>query len=334
MERPILVGAGLALFAGFAFFVWHGPGLLHAFGSSRPPSEEAPIEARETVLETPASDGHAATTYRAIVFAPASAWTGTASVKLPAVVFMPGWGGRANASNVIPRRIASRDIIVVAVDDVEHDLPEAGESEDERLARLLSYDLAAPGGLARFVRLADLKADLAAAKLSRVIDAVTAGRAKENFNPLGMIDGRHIAVVGYSFGGTAATAALHVEPRISAAVNIDGWLFGKNSSSASPRPYLFFASTNSLPTFGLGAERKNTLAIDALSEQRHRAQLQSAASQSVIVPGSLHGDLADELYSGRRWTEWRPWKTPLAEARSVRATIDKELFGFLAAHLK
>lgn len=261
---------------------------------------------------------------------------------LPGVVYIPGWGARAD-DRVLPTRIAAQGYIVIAIDDIAHDEVDpvragpvaAGpaESPAEREARLAPISLAGPDGLERFKTIADLRVQLQSAKVIRLLDALEAARRARDPRFADLACGP-VAVVGYSFGGSTALDLLHRDARVAAAVNLDGWVFGEAAYRATDKPYLAFSSTNSAPTMAIGAERRNVLAMDAISDRRQAEQLSVAKSRMIVLSGTLHGDYSDNLHGGGRWTEWRPWKAPLADPALTRARIDTEVLSFLDRNIK
>jgi dienelactone hydrolase len=322
-----------AMFAMLCFALWQGPGLLTALRAVPPDRVSQVLEVRiiETSIPVPPRPALPATSYPARVFMP-EAEAGTRSpARLPVVVYMPGWGGRATDTDVLLKRIAADGYLVLAIHDVAHDVPGKDESPDDRLARSAPFDFDIEGGAARFMALADRKANLASIKIARVVDAVAADQAEE---PLGRADPRRIAALGFSFGGSAAEAALRDDPRIRAAVNLDGWNLGSSAARPTDRPYLTFTSTNSMPPVEWGRVRRNLWDADRMSWQREWTQLALPRSRHYVIPGTLHGDYSDELHGAGRWMQWRPWNAPLAHPARVRRVVDQVVLTFLADHVR
>ena len=215
-----------------------------------------------------------------------------------------------------------------------YDPPEPGESAELRNGRVAPLDLYDANGVDRLVRSADLKADLAARKVSSLIDAIGRSPVGPGSELWKLADLHRIAAIGFSFGGSSAAEALRSDNRVLAAVNIDGWSFGSTAGQPVDKPYLAFASTNSLPPVTFGTARRNTWAVERISRARERAQLALWRSRLIVIRGTLHGDYSDWLHGGDRWTEWRPWQPPLAKPAVVRERVDNAIRDFLASNVK
>lgn len=320
--------AATALGLSILFAIWHGPGLARSMRSN-PPSTHSGAErvrVEQIELERSPGKGEADWTYPARVFVLDEA--ASKQTLRPLVVYMPSWGAKADDNDFLLRRIAAEGYLVVAVDDVEYDKPEPGESDDVTKARSADLDLTSPAGIEEFVAAADRKAVLAGKKLSQVIDAVIAG----NHN----VDRCRIGAIGFSFGGTAATLALSTDPRVRAGINLDGWIFGVGSGQTTAKPYLAINSSARAPPFlfHFVTSRRNSMSVDELSYRRKQPLLAAAHSLEVTLPGTVHADFSDFLHTGQRWKSWRPWNAPLTNPLRVRDWIDELVLGFLNKHVK
>lgn len=329
-----MVTALLAV-AVFAFAMWHGSGLWLAL-RPHPPVQAVNAASLEIIDLSVVEDAtpSAPRTYEVRAFI-SQGWRDNLGARnLPVVFYMPGWGGRPVDSDVLLKAIASDGYLVLAVADVAHDAPETGESAEARLARVAPLDLNDVRGVEQFVSAADRKADLAAKKISSLIDAIAAAQSRPGSELLKRADLHRIATIGFSFGGSSAAAALRLDRRVAAAVNIDGWHFGSSAGQPVDKPFLVFKSTNSMPPIEYGIAGRNTSAVDRISQAREHGQLALPQSRSIVIHGTLHGDYSDQLYGGNRWTEWRPWQPPLAHPAVVRATIDSATLEFLASKVR
>lgn len=150
----------------------------------------------------------------------------------PVILFSPGYGAPRAVYTGLVTELASRGFVVLAVDHpyeaavteladgtVAHEVPISG-SDAEMADRLA-------------IRTADL---------SFVLD-----RFGTTDTPLtGRIDTTRVAAAGHSFGGAAAASALAHDPRVIAAANIDGTLYGDLPDQRLPGPYLLIDSDPAL----------------------------------------------------------------------------------------
>jgi dienelactone hydrolase len=315
-----------------AFGVWHGKGLVIAFGTV----PAVPLRAGTVdqlvvsvgVQATSPAEPYVRTDLR--MFVDADWRRRPRDAKFPVVLYLPGWGGKATDSDVLLNRLGGAGYMVFAIDDVAFDPLNSAESEAGRTARTSLIDLSSPDGISSFVQKSDLKSDLAVEKLSAVLDGILARRSNDFPDLLARVDPARIAVVGFSFGGAVATEALKRDSRIVAAINLDGWIYGRMAAYQVDKPYLMLGSTNSTPPLPLGVIRRNVFAMNDLHLDRIRRQLELPDSRFAEISGTLHGDFSDGLHGAGRWTLWRPWHPPLADPTLVRATIDSNVLGFLA----
>mgnify|MGYP003393004543 CR=1 FL=1 len=330
-----LVATALTV-AVLAFAVWHGPGLWLALRPqpSVKTANAGSVEVFDITVVVADAFSPTQRAYPVRAFVSRGWRRNSAAGSLPVVFYMPGWGGRPLDSGTLLQAIANDGYLVLAVADVAHDAPEPGESSAVRLARQAPLDLSDARGVDQLMRAADLKADLAARKISRLIDTLGSAQSGAGTELLMLADVNRIAAIGFSFGGSAAAAALVGDRRVAAAVNLDGWSFGSTAGQAVDKPLLTFKSTNSMPPVEYGAARRNTWVIERISLAREQAQAAMPQSRSIVIQGSLHGDYSDLLHGPDRWTQWRPWHLPLADPTVVRETIDRNVLGFLEKHVK
>lgn len=157
----------------------------------------------------------------------------------PVILLSPGYGAPRAFYTGLATELASRGFVVAAVD---HPFEAA-------ITRLADGRLATPGPkylhfkgdhaaqqafMARQqgVRAADLRFVLDQLGRPEIVGARLAGR----------LDLEHAAAIGHSFGGAAAIAAMAGDPRLRAAVNIDGTLYGDLPEQRLTRPVMLIQS--------------------------------------------------------------------------------------------
>ncbi|MBF6443662.1 hypothetical protein IU434_16675 [Nocardia farcinica] len=147
----------------------------------------------------------------------------------PVVLFSPGYGAPRAFYTGLVADLASRGFVVLAVD---HPFESAvTELADGRLATTVATGTDDDLTDEQRTRAADLR---------YVLDQLT---GPDLLGPLAdRIDTGHIAAVGHSFGGAAALAVLAEDPRVAAAANIDGTLYGDLPGRTLTRPVLLVES--------------------------------------------------------------------------------------------
>jgi predicted dienelactone hydrolase len=170
----------------------------------------------------------------------------------PVVVFSPGYGAPRAFYTGLVTDLASRGFVVLAVD---HPYEVAvTELVGGRIATAIERIPSGHGGWPEYmtrqqgVRTADLRF-----VLDRIAQPGSLGALS------GHLDLDHVASVGHSFGGAAAVQSMADDPRIAAAANIDGTLYGALPEQHLPRPVLLLESdrqeTGHSPAYVTGNQR-------------------------------------------------------------------------------
>lgn len=154
----------------------------------------------------------------------------------PVILFSPGYGAARAVYTGLAAELASRGYVVLAVD---HPFEAAvTQLADGRIAAPAQEpgptDAARVGYMDRqiLVRTADLRFVLDQLARPTQLPAVLAGR----------LDLARVAAVGHSFGGATAALLASQDPRIEAAADIDGMLYGDVRGEAFRGPFLLIES--------------------------------------------------------------------------------------------
>ena len=238
----------------------------------------------------------------------------------PLILYAPGWGNDAGDSRSLLRELASHGYVVAAYDDLSFDDGIAGETEQNKSDRHAGFAYDTPAAYRASKQLAARRMELALAKSGAVLDAVLAepDLAKR-------IDANRIGFVGFSFGGATAAAMAARDPRISVAVNLDGWLFA--DPPAMPKvPYLLISIPEDFPPASWANSSqpsRRALHEGALADQTlHRALLGRDHFAWLLAEGMEHSALNDQ---SQRWSDpgFRALKT--AQFAAVLGFIDAAL---------
>lgn len=236
----------------------------------------------------------------------------------PVVLFSPGYGAARAFYAGLAAELASRGYVVLAVD---HPFEVAvTQLADGRIAAPVQVprrtDADRMGYMDRqvLVRAADLRFVLDQLARPNQLPSVLAGR----------LDLGRVAAAGHSFGGATAALLASEDPRIEAAADIDGMLYGDVRGETFRGPFLLIESD---------ATGRITPYMEATQAVMSRV---SASGWRYAIGGANHFSFtdADYLFSPPgRWLVDRATRGERGAAATQAATVDI-LDAFLRAPLK
>lgn len=145
----------------------------------------------------------------------------------PLVLLSPGFTLPRATLTGLAEDLASRGYVVAAID---HAYESSGTSFPSGLRTCVACEVAEAKDVPP-VRRADA---------SFVLDRLTGRNPAWRWSRI--IDERHIAMVGHSIGGASASAAMAVDRRIDAGVNLDGTVFTPLPEDGLDRPFMLFGT--------------------------------------------------------------------------------------------
>lgn len=159
----------------------------------------------------------------------------TARAAWPVVIFSPGYGAPRAVYGGLVADLASRGYVVIALD----------HPYESAVVQLADGRVVGPAPLEALadregVRHMDRQVVVRSADVRFVLDRLTRG---DGLGPLaGRLDLARIAAVGHSFGGATAVLAASGDPRIRAAADVDGMLYGDVRGANLSGPLLLLES--------------------------------------------------------------------------------------------
>jgi pimeloyl-ACP methyl ester carboxylesterase len=104
--------------------------------------------------------------------------------------------------------------------------------------------------------------------------------------------------VGYSFGGAVAAEARSLDPRIKAAVNIDGRHWGVALEDGVPPPYLVIGEILEMPSaaalHAASPEIRYEAMLDQIDYSNLARHLRARGGMQVSITGATHPNLSDD----------------------------------------
>ncbi len=237
----------------------------------------------------------------------------------PVVLFSPGYGAARAFYTGLIADLASRGFVVLAVD---HPYEVAvTQLANGRIATAIERFAGQPrDGFARMAQQQLVRA----ADLRFVLDRLAAPGALGALS--GHLEVERVAAIGHSFGGAAALLAMSEDPRIAAAANLDGTLYGALPEQHLSRPVLLLESdrreTGHSPIYLAGNQRL----LANLSAVGYRFEIHSTNHYSFTDAAWLFSPPARLAFS-----LWLGGSRSAADTQ--RASIDI-LVAFLSSSLK
>ena len=226
----------------------------------------------------------------------------TFQARYPVLLYFPGWDGKREAYTAIVQDLASRGFIVAAIgyDSADCALPNAVVGSP----RATDMDFSSAAAFHWTVQVADTKITRVASTATGVLDALAdldRGDSRGRFT--GRLDLSHTAAIGHSLGGAIALQIAWLDPRIKAAIDIDGWLFDAAPSGWIRQSFLVISTDGQTSATdrppAADPQRRYTSILDDETERRLHAAFAKFGGVEVTIDASAHEDFSDAPYLSR-----------------------------------
>jgi dienelactone hydrolase len=211
----------------------------------------------------------------------------------PVLLFNPAWTGRRTQNTFLAEDLASHGYVVAGIDHtynsgavafpdgrVVKSMPDPGM--DFSIGPLERVEAAAEKELTR-----QTDDDLF------VLDQLQSmnGDARSPF--YGRVDANTAGAFGHSFGGAVAAQACYLDPRIRAALDLDGSLFGEVQREGLHKPFMFISEDATQPTRKEQVRMNMESSIDAALDENDAAMVRKSGGFRIFLQGSTHASFTD-----------------------------------------
>jgi len=240
------------------------------------------------------------------------------------LLYAPGNGGKKDDNASTAAELASHGYVITAIDDIERD-PSPPVTADEIL-QPLAFEFSSAEAFITTLRTGDRKVRLQAKKALVALDRLTAC-ANANWRARVRFDG--VGFFGFSFGGATAAESSTVDPRVAAAANLDGWLFGRAAAGALEKPYMvIFTEDNIFPELRkLQSSDPRERYCATMMERDLREEVRLANRPGGFgfrIRNSYHENHSDQIFSRRFFKTWL-----LVNSYRIKSIRDAYLLAFL-----
>jgi predicted dienelactone hydrolase len=167
----------------------------------------------------------------------------------PVLLFNPGWQGQRTQNTFQTEDLASHGFVVVAIDHPYTTGPVAfSGGEIIQPDRTLSLGDFTKDSVEQVIAWAERETEYQADDDIFVLDALNRLNQDRQSRFFGKLNLNRVGAFGHSFGGAVALEASVRDPRIRAALNMDGWLFGDVARGGIDKPFMQMDDDEVLPT--------------------------------------------------------------------------------------
>lgn len=228
----------------------------------------------------------------------------------PVLLFNPAWKGQRTQNTFQMEDLASHGFIVVAIDHTYNSGPVA--FPDGRIVRTVDVhdiDDFHDATLAQQMAVGDEEVRIEAGDDSMVLDYLSSADKNPASPWFQHVDASNAGAFGHSFGGAAAAQTCYQDPRVKAAINMDGWVFGDAAIHGLAKPFmLMYEAGPPLASADLTSPDQQTRRYAKLSlwdSNNMKRTMQQFGGYIVTIRNTRHFNFADRaLFSPiRRLTD-------------------------------
>ncbi|HZC44188.1 MAG TPA: hypothetical protein VE195_08440, partial [Acidobacteriaceae bacterium] len=230
----------------------------------------------------------------------------TTGAPFPVLLFNPAWGGQRTQNTYQAEDLASNGFIVVGIDHPYNSrpvaLPDGRVIWGTDLHDIANFEHTT---VAQQIAIGDKEVRIQAGDDALVLNTLAAANINPRSPWFGRVDANNAGAFGHSFGGAVSAQICYQDPRVKAALNEDGWMFGDTSTYGLDKPYMLMddpapaITAAQLQSANLQTRRESEL--DVVDMDNFHRSMHRYGGYYVLFRGTKHFDFADRsLYSPMR----------------------------------
>lgn len=227
----------------------------------------------------------------------------TSGAPFPVILFNPAWGGQRTQNTYQMEDLASHGFIVVGIDHTYNSRPVAFPDGRVVWARDI-HDISdfQHTTVAQQIAIGDKEVHIEAGDDALVLNTLSAANLNPRSPWYGRVDANDAGAFGHSFGGAVAGQICYQDPRVKAALNEDGWMFGEVATHGLDKPYLFMDDDTPMITpaqlKSANAQTRRESTLDVVDLENLDGTMRRFGGYYLMIRGSKHFNFADRsLYS-------------------------------------
>jgi predicted dienelactone hydrolase len=221
----------------------------------------------------------------------------------PVLLFNPAWTGQRTQNTYQVEDLASHGFIVVGIDHAYNSGPTAfPDGHVMGIANVHDISDFSHTTVAQQIAIGDREVSIEAGDDVLVLNTLSAANLDPHSPWFHRVNADDAGAFGHSFGGAVASEVCYQDPRVKAALDEDGWVFGDVATHGLNKPYMVMSDDGSaitaaqLKSTNVQTRRESELMVADIGKL-HRT-MQQFGGYMVTIRGSRHFDFADRsLYS-------------------------------------
>jgi predicted dienelactone hydrolase len=213
----------------------------------------------------------------------------------PVLLYNPTWNGRRTMNTYLVEDLVSHGFVVVGIDHTYNSDPVVfpdGRVVHATVVKEMDFTNNSPQTVEAAAQKEQIKET---ADDIFVLDRLEAMNDDPKSGFHGRLDTDNSGAFGHSFGGSVSAQAAYRDPRIHAALDLDGSLFGQVQRQGLQKPFMFIEEdTYGPPPPSLDLSRlDNAARVDIVLDQNDESMFEKSDGIRIHLHGSTHFSYTD-----------------------------------------